>query len=442
MNMICPVSTIDDMYHACDPDKPLDSAQSPLYQDLSQVRGQRKSWINNIVRNINRAQNVDEYFNMLFSGHRGSGKTTELHQLRLELEQQNYFVIYLDIETMLDMNSVEYQDVLLAIAGSFYPALEKIEITLDNNLLQSLHNWFSEKVIETEKKTELSGAISTEVEAGLKTWFGGLKANISAILKNSSNQRESVRQKVERDLSVFKLHLTTLVTAIRQQVKKDNKFKDLVIIVDGLEKILFAQGKDRQYSNHYELFMLHAEQLKWINSHIIYTVPITLASQTNLRNEFSEMLVMPMVKVESDEGKEALFKLIEKRLKVQELFENPKDVYELIKLSGGAIRDLMILLRNVTETDAEKITQEDVKYARSALIKFYSRQLITLTDGDKQVLQAVHKKQSNQNMESYARLTYSRVILEYENGELWQALHPAVLELESIKTLLNVSTNG
>jgi hypothetical protein len=149
-----------------------------------------------------------------------------------------------------------------------------------------------------------------------------------------------------------------------------------------------------------------------------------------------------MVKVESDEGKEALFKLIEKRLKVQELFENPKDVYELIKLSGGAIRDLMILLRNVTETDAEKITQEDVKYARSALIKFYSRQLITLTDGDKQVLQAVHKKQSNQNMESYARLTYSRVILEYENGELWQALHPAVLELESIKTLLNVSTNG
>ncbi len=131
MNMIYPVSTIDDMYHACDPDKPLDSAQSPLYQDLSQVRGQRKSWINNIVRNINRAQNVDEYFNMLFSGHRGSGKTTELHQLRLELEQQKYFVIYLDIETMLDMNSVEYQDVLLAIAGSFYHALEKIEITLE-----------------------------------------------------------------------------------------------------------------------------------------------------------------------------------------------------------------------------------------------------------------------------------------------------------------------
>ncbi|EIJ42291.1 hypothetical protein BegalDRAFT_1397 [Beggiatoa alba B18LD] len=436
MKLTYPVSTIDDMYHACDPDTPLASAKDSRYQDLSRVRGQRKSWISNIAKNIERNQNVDKYFSMLFSGHRGSGKTTELHQLKAELEAQKFFVVYIDIEDILEMNDIEYQDVLLAIAESLYTKLEEKGWELDKALLENLHTWFAKKIIETDRKIELSAELTTEASAGIKSLFGGLMAKLKNDLKNSSTRREFIRKEIGNDLTVFKAHLNNLITATRQRIQKQG-YKSLVIIVDGLEKMLFAQKQE--YSNHYELFMLHAEQLKWVNSHIIYTVPITLASQTNLKNEFSDMLVMPMVKVENSDGKETLRDLIKKRVNIETLFEDTKYVDELIKLSGGAIRDLMILLRSVTETDAEKVTHEDIEYAKSALIKFYSRQLITLTDDDKLVLQAVYYKKPNKSMESYARLTNNRVILEYENGELWQALHPAVLELDSIKALLSVT---
>lgn len=433
MNLQYPVSTIDDMYYACDPDDPLGATDDSRYQDLSLVRGQRKSWISNIVKNIERTQKSKKFFNMLFSGHRGSGKTTELYRLKAELEKQQFFVVYLDIEDVLELNDLDYKDILLAIAHKFYSALEVKGWELNPTLLENLQNWFVETVVEKEKKNELVGEINTEIKAGVNTFFGSLMARFTGALKNSSSQRQFIRQKIENDLPVFKLHLQHLIANGRSRIQQEG-FKSVVIIVDGLEKMLFTQRQ--QNSNHYELFVLCAEQLKWVNSHIIYTVPITLASQTNLKHEFSEMLVMPMVKVESDDGKNALRDLIAKRVDIAAVFENDKYVNELIQLSGGAIRDLMILLRSVTETDAAKVTHEDIEYAKNALIKFYSRQLITLTEADKQVLRAVHQKQPSQSMESYSRLTYNRIILEYENGELWQALHPAVLELDSIQKLL------
>jgi hypothetical protein len=432
-----PVSTIEDMYYACDPDDPLGSADDSRYQDLSCVRGQRKSWISNIAKNIERNQKSNKFFSMLFSGHRGSGKTTELYQLKAELEKNNFFVVYLDVENVLELNDVEYQDILLAIINSVYETLEKQTWQLDANLLENVQNWFIETVVETERKAESQGEAKADAKVGVKTLFGSFMAQFTGSLKNSSSQRELIRKKIENHLGVFQAHLQALITASRFRVQKEG-FKDLIIIVDGLEKMLFMQKQ--QNSNHYELFVLHAQQLQWVNSHVIYTVPITLASQINLKNDFSEMLVMPMVKVGHAEGQAALRALISKRVTIAAVFENASDVDELIQLSGGAIRDLMILLRSVTETDAEKITRDDIEYAKSALIKFYSRQLITLTDTDKQVLQAVYQKQPNQNLESYARLTYNRIILEYENGELWQALHPAVLELESIKKLLGIPT--
>ncbi|WP_353571161.1 hypothetical protein [Candidatus Albibeggiatoa sp. nov. BB20] len=439
MDLKYPVSTIDDMYHACDPDKPLYAAHDERYRDLSTVRGQRKSWINNIARNISRNQQVGKHFSMLFSGHRGSGKTTELYQLKNKLEADKFFVVYLDIENILDMNDIEYQDVLLNVANALFLAMEEKNWQLNDDLLENLSDWFADKIVEQDRKTSLEAELKSEAEAGLKTFFGGLLIKLTTALKVSSTQREVIRKNIERNLSVFKSHLQRLITDSRQKIQKAG-FVDLVIIVDGLEKLLYVHDKERQHNNHYELFILHAEQLKWVNSHIIYTVPITLASQTNLKTEFSEMLVMPMVKVSSEEGKEALCDLIARRIKIEAVFENKAYVDELIILSGGAIRDLMILLRNVTETDGDKIVQDDIQYAKQALIKFYSRQLITLTEADKQVLQAIHRKQPNEHSDSYARLTNNRIILEYENGELWQALHPAVLKIETIQTLLNANS--
>lgn len=448
MNMIYPVSTIDDMYHACDPDKPLDSIEDARYEDLWEVRGQTENFANNVLRTLKRFGNVENpsYFRMLFSGHVGSGKTTELLRLKSVLEKEKFFVVYFDVINILDISNVEYSDILLTIAEQLCLKLEKNKINLPDILLEDLQAWFDEKIIEKESHSTLGGEVKAEVKAeGSISFLAKLLATVNANFKYAGTRRITIREKVEKELPVFMEKLDKLITSARQHLQ-EGSYKDLVIIVDGLEKMSFSHPEGQEHSNHHKLFVLQGAQLK-INSHIIYTVPITLAYQTNLQNIFAKVRVMPMVKVRDQDnnesnGKEVLRNLVSRRVLLHTIFEDVDMVDELIELSGGVVRDLMLLLRTATDTDEQQIGRKEINYTKAELIKSYARQIINLTQADKEALRAVYHKQFDSNMSSYERLTNNRVILEYENGEVWKGLHPAVLELESIKTLLNVSTNG
>ena len=51
---------------------------------------------------------------VLFSGHRGSGKSTELSKLSLELADQ-FYIIHYSIKTILNLFDLTYVDVLLSL---------------------------------------------------------------------------------------------------------------------------------------------------------------------------------------------------------------------------------------------------------------------------------------------------------------------------------------
>ena len=78
---------IADAYRACNPDRPL-SAEDDRYVDLSESRGVQHiaELITWRVRNSEPTVQVKQ----LFTGHRGSGKTTELLRLQKELEASRF----------------------------------------------------------------------------------------------------------------------------------------------------------------------------------------------------------------------------------------------------------------------------------------------------------------------------------------------------------------
>ena len=84
-------TNIDETYRVCNPDLPL-KANDLRYVDLTESRG-GKHFATSITRNISRS---DEHaqVKILFAGHRGSGKTTELFRLKHELEEKQFFTIY------------------------------------------------------------------------------------------------------------------------------------------------------------------------------------------------------------------------------------------------------------------------------------------------------------------------------------------------------------
>lgn len=62
----------------------------------------------------------------LFSGFRGSGKTTELLRLKRDLEQNGYFVLYADALNYVNAaEPIEITDLLMVMAGAFSDALEE-----------------------------------------------------------------------------------------------------------------------------------------------------------------------------------------------------------------------------------------------------------------------------------------------------------------------------
>ena len=419
---------IDEAYRVCDPDLPL-KADDDRYIDLTESRG-LKHIAKTITRNINRSADYSQV-KILFTGHRGSGKTTELFRLKKELENHQYFTIYMDVEELLDLGSLNYLDVLVAIAKQVQITLHENAMPLSEELLNNIANWFAETIIEEKTQQVYDTGIKTKAKVGVEVpFFAKIFASITANIKAASSRRETVRINLKREISVFISFLNTLIAEARQTIQ-NNGFKDLVLIVDGIEKMHYELNKDG-HSSHSQLFVQHAEQLCAPACHIIYTVPVSLAYNQNLGSDFESIIVLPMVKTD-DKGIKQLTDIIQKRVDIEKVFENKQLVEKLSRLSGGVVRDLMRLIRMSTDTDNEKISQDDVDYAINTLKKEYDR---LIRNDDIESFSEIVKTHRVQADESTARLLNLRLVLEYQNGERWADLHPIINQIAWIKEVL------
>jgi hypothetical protein len=139
-----PAKNIFDVYEACHPETPLKPGD-PRYVDLREVRGGRN--LARVIHRRIRSTKHPSYHQHLITGHRGCGKSTELRQIKGELEDKGLFCVYFDVEDVLDVNDVEYLDVLLAIARVVYEELKEARITLPEQPLRALDDWFAEVIL-------------------------------------------------------------------------------------------------------------------------------------------------------------------------------------------------------------------------------------------------------------------------------------------------------
>ncbi|WLE98618.1 MAG: hypothetical protein QTN59_07215 [Candidatus Electrothrix communis] len=427
--------TIADAYRACNPDKPL-PPDDDRYVDLTANRGV-KQIAKTVTRRIKRSE-ADARIKLLFTGHRGSGKTTELLRLQKELEENSFFTIYMDVEEMLDLGSLSYLDVLVAMAKEVQAGLDQRKIPLPPVLLDSIAQWFNERIIEETKSREMTGGICTEAKAGSEIpLFAKFFASITASVKAGSSQRETVRAVLKRELNVFMDRLNLLIDTAREKVQA-NGFQDIVLIVDGMEKMHYELNSEG-VSTHTDLFIRHAEQLRAPQCHIIYTVPVSLAYDQNLGADFDDIHVLPMVRTDTD-GIAKLIELVERRVDTQQVFSEPELLTRLVRASGGVVRDLMRLVRMATDTDADTIIAADVDYALKTLRNEYDR---LIHSDDIPIFRRIRQERRIQGGDEEAgRLLNLRLVLEYHNGARSAALHPAAAEIPWVKAALAADADG
>lgn len=435
--MITPPMTVDDAYNAVNPDVPLYAGEvDPRYVDLTPVRG-GDDLAAIIARRIRRCDRTESptFTKLLFSGHRGCGKTTELFRLKHKLEEQGYFVVYFDVEEELDIADLKYLDVVVTLAQETERQLresEVVSIVLDPELLEQIAYWFGMTIISAERGLDTERTLGTEFGLGVESpalVLAKMLATVRGEIKGSNKQREVYRRQLEQNVWDLVVHINHLLDDAQIRLKEVGS-AGLVVIVDGLEKVIYQEIGEGRRSSHEVLFIEHGEQLKAPRCHTIYTIPLSLLFNRNVTQVFpSGYFLVPMVKITEENGdpqlsgREALYQVVARRLDVSAVFESADLVRQLVEMSGGHVRDLLRLVRYAFDYTDERVTAEHVKSACQRLLNEYDR---LVRDEDLPRLLQVHRQRRIPTDPEFSLLLFNLLVLEYWNGHPWADVHPAV----------------
>lgn len=423
-------TNITETYNAVNPEQPL-LPDDPRYVDCAPWRGDEHI-VNMIAQRIIRADAAEpvQYLKQLLAGHRGCGKSTELLLLKKRLEEAGYFVVYFDAALEIDMNDVDYADILLAMMRQLDLQVRDggLGLELDVARLDDLAMRLAKVTLEKEDHDAVETTLETEfrVEPQIP-FFAKMMAAVRGFITSGSTYKKQLRVEVQQRTSLFLEDLNDLIDKLQRQLRERGK-KGLVIMIDSLDRIIPHSDEKGGRTTHSAIYLDHADHFKAPHCHAVYTVPISIYFNENLSKVYPDL---PLIKIKEENGKicadglAAMRRVIAQRAQIKSVFEVENNVDKLCLASGGHIRDLMHLIRYACDYSAERITPLAVDKAIRALVREYDR---LVKDADLPRLMRVHREKRLPSDAEYALLPYHLIVLEYQNGERWADLHPAVQE--------------
>ncbi|BAY98580.1 hypothetical protein NIES37_25310 [Tolypothrix tenuis PCC 7101] len=424
-------------FQACNPSKTLAISKPEdrqYYIDFSPVRGAKI--IEELGRTITRLS-PETPTCQLFTGHIGCGKSTELLRLKAELEQQDFHVVYFESSQSLDMADVDVTDILLAIAREVSQSLEAIKINIKPGYFQKLFQ-------------ELTDLLLTPIELSEVKLSVGI-AEITTKTKDSPKLRGQLRQYLEpRTNGILDSINQELLKPARDKLKEKGK-KGLVVIVDNLDRVDNSVKPSGYYQPEY-LFVERGEQLNQLNCHVIYTIPLVLVFSNalgRLTNRFGvDPKVLPMVPVqlrdaaEFDRGMTLLKQMIMVRAfpgvsweqskdLINLVFANPDSLARICQVSGGHLRNLLMLLFRCLQREDPPISAECVE----GVIKQRRNELsLAITPDEWELLREVAQDKIFRGHEKYDLLLRSMFVFEYrdEDGS-WFDINPILTEAKEFQ---------
>jgi hypothetical protein len=439
-----PAKTLDDVYPFFQ-NKPvnLDNFEE-LYVSADRGRG-RTPVFKRLKRRLMREP--DGSLKMLFAGHKGCGKTTELVRLQRDI-QHDFVILNFSAVQELDILNINYIELfIVAMSKLFEFAASEPRITVEPKYIESVRNWLATNEIEEINQQYMGMDLTAGAKAGADLPFlASFFAKFTASAKTSSSLKEVLKKKVEPKLSDLIFHCNNLIHQIKGQLSKIGK-KGLLIIFEDLDKADLQKGED--------IFYVHSAQLAQLNCHCIFTFPIALLYNIrfgNIKTSYSEDFVLPMIKVQDRNGDEysdgidVMTRITAQRMDLS-LFDDPDILKQMILFSGGCLWDLFQLVKDAADYaldfDREKINRDDFDAARKILKRDY--EFTIAEDSDREItvdqyfdaLQAcaTDPKKKPESTEVILDLRNNRTVLSY-NDEYWSDVHPAVREILEEKGLI------
>jgi len=451
-------------FKATDPSRTLradNEEDQKYYIDFSTVRGGQV--VEDLKDNISLFSDGQPTC-QLFTGHIGCGKSTEILQLKQKLEAENFHVVYFESSQDMEMGDVDLSDILLAIARQVSESLQKISLQLEPKGFKALLKGAAQILqtpIELSGEAGIAGlgtiSVSTEnAEIGFSL-PGGI-GKITAKAKDSPAERSRLRQYLEpRTNNILDAINSELLDPATKFLKEQGK-QGLVVIVDNLDRVDSSPKPTGRTQPEY-LFVDRGDQLRKLNCHMVYTIPLSLIFSNNFGRLTSRLglkpKVLPMVPVQHrngedcDEGMNLLRQMVlarafpdiepEKRLElISELFDEPETLDRLCRVSGGHVRNLLGLLYSCLQ-------QEDPPFERNLLedvIKEYRDDLLAaICDQEWQLMFQALENKTVRGDDDYQILLRSMFLFEYRDREgRWYWVNPPLAESSQFKAWLTSSS--
>lgn len=408
-------------------------AGDPRFVETQEARGSQQTFVR-LARKFGWDPASNAFFSpndkhVLFFGHIGSGKTTELRRYAQRLnDSKRYYVVEVDVLAKLDRNNLQYTEALMAMAESLLERMAGDGYALQEADLKPVRDWFATTVHTHSSSRELSA----ELKAGLQAEGGipglvRLFAGFTAAFKTGSSQKNEWRQEIRNRFTALATAFNDLIRAAEAQLKAAGRAERVLFMIDGTDKM---RGEDTQ-----QFFVQDAEQLLAIQTLALYTAPLHLKYDGRLGGKLDADIVLPMIKLyERDGGRceagwRALTDLLLRRAD-RTLFATDADVGNLVKHCGGHPRELLRLLKLCCEVADDRI---DTSVVDRAIAQLASDYRYFLKPSDYALLAAIDATpEQGGNDEAAQALLHRLALMQYNDGT-WRHSHPVVRTLEGYK---------
>ncbi|MBI5445362.1 MAG: AAA family ATPase [Deltaproteobacteria bacterium] len=367
----------------------------------------------------------------LFTGFRGTGKSTELIRLRESLTARNYIVLLADATKFHALSrDLAIEEILPVIAGAFGSAASD--------------HLGGESVLDAGWWDRFSAFLKKEVNLEPTMHLGPVE--LKAALRGEDAFLTTLRRSMAGRLDALAGQAHTFVAALVQRLRaRAPGALGVVFLFDNLEKL---SGPVHQFRDRIEsvarVFGDHTRYLRLPGCHTVNTVPLYLQTIYPEVSEYYDGGRMPVLSTvwltEQDpsrtphrDGIAALRAVLAARITLGEAFASDDQIERVLLASGGHLRgllklvtDLLLRARHVgvpfTDGDVEAAIQDSFEDRRSAVLA----DAISLLDGIRRSFALDHI--TGEDVPRLARYLESNLVLCYRNGGGWYDLHPAIRE--------------
>lgn len=362
---------------------------------------------------------------VLFVGHRGSGKSTELNKLAEEVNE-SFHTIGFNALDVVGRSSMRYEDLMLTLATQI------TRRCIDDNLVgrpraeplregwQGVADWWR-RVVAGIDFPSAAGEISTS--ATLSTLLGEIEIGIS----QSSFTRDQLNDLVDRQMPELIRQLNWVIGEAERHLNP----RRLLVIVEGLDKVDLEAARN--------IFRDHATTITALHASMVYTFPLALRYSQDYRTvqrHFNTDLYLHNLAVRRDDGADdhegmaTLREIVLKRLEPQLIAAEA--LSQIAQASGGLPSDL---IRLVNAAAIYALERSDAALAvepgdaQNAIRDLRRELAATLSMAEWKLLKQCHANRLLTNEPEIQQLLYKGALVEYSNSRQWCDVHPLLWSL-------------